>query len=321
MVTTIAGQAAARIAGLGCYRPSTVLSSDLAAAKAGVDGDWIVSRTGIRERRVAQGHESVVAMASLAAAEAIADAGLDSGSARDTIDLVIVATSTAPTTIPSTAAQVAARLGLRQPAAFDLNTACAGFCHALACADSLIRAGASRGAVVVGADRSTDWLDWSDRETGPLFGDGAGAAVVLPAPRPGIGPVVWGSMGERAEAVRIAEDGHVLRQNGLAVYRWATSLAPVAREVCRRGGVAPEDLAAFVPHQANLRIIESLARQLGVGDAVIARDVCESGNTIAATIPIALARLKKAGDLPTGRPILLFGFGAGLAYAGQIVTL
>ncbi|MDT4919511.1 MAG: 3-oxoacyl-[acyl-carrier-protein] synthase, partial [Pseudonocardiales bacterium] len=136
----------------------------------------------------------------------------------------------------------------------------------------------------------------------------------------GIGPVVWGSDGAMYDTVAIDEQSRFFRQEGQSVYRWATGeMAPIALEACRRAGVAPEDIAAFVPHQANLRIIDALARRIGLPNAIIARDIVTSGNTSAATIPIALSRMLEAGEIPSGAPVLLLGFGSGLAYAGQVV--
>lgn len=308
-----------RIAGLGHYRPENVLTTEEIAASLGVDPDWVFSRTGIRERRVAGPHETVADMAVRAAQHAFARS--DSDAAGLGVDTVIVATSTADSTIPSTAAVVGARLGIDRPAAFDLNIACAGFCYALAVADGLVRAGTSRGVVVIGADKATAWVDPTDRDTAILFGDGAGAAIVLPYDERAIGPVLWGSAGERAGVIGIDPAARVLRQDGRAVYRWATGLAPIARSVCAAADVDPRKLAAFVPHQANLRIVEALATGLGLNDAYVATDVVDTGNTIAATVPIALSRMDEARILDDGDHVLLFGFGAGLAYAGQVITL
>jgi 3-oxoacyl-[acyl-carrier-protein] synthase-3 len=311
-------QTGSRIVSLGRYRPSKILTSDEVGDLVGVSGDWIRSRTGIDRRHIARAEESVVDMAAAAAQKALAAGPVTASE----IDLLVVATSTAATTIPSTAAQVAARLGLSSPGAFDVNTACAGFCTALACVDGLIRSGQARKALVIGADKATAWLDWTDRDTAILFGDGAGAAVVSFAEQAGIGPVVWGSFGDRAaEKIEISPSRLVLRQDGKAVFRWATSLAPFARQACEAAGVDPARLSAFVPHQANGRIIDALARGLGVEGATVAYDVAEAGNTIAATIPMALARLMEQGRIHPGDLILLFGFGAGLAYAGQVIRL
>ena len=313
----------AQIAALGHNLPKTVISSEQVGERLGLDPAWIVSRTGIRERRLAAAHETVVDMASAAALDALANLSADPRYRSDAaqVDTVIVATSTAESTMPSAAAQVAARLGLDHPAAFDINAACAGFCYSLAVADAMIRSGTSRGVLIVGCDKTTAWLDWDDRDSAVLFADGAGAAVVLPHEQRAIGPVLWGSIGERADLIEIDPRERVLRQNGPAVYRWACGLAGLAAEICNRTGVAPEKLAAFVPHQANLRIINALAKDLGLDGTVVATDVIEVGNTVAATIPLALSRMRSRGDLAAGGDVLLFGYGAGLSYAGQIVTL
>ncbi|TDC69832.1 beta-ketoacyl-ACP synthase III [Streptomyces hainanensis] len=318
-MTTIAlspAASGARIVSLGHCLPATVLTSEEVAARLTVDAEWIVSRTGIRERRIADKGETVVDLATAAGRHALER--LPSG----TVDTVLVATSTPDSTMPSVAARVAGRLGLPEPAAFDVNAACAGFCYGLATADALIRAGSSRGALVIGADKASAFLDWADRDTAVLFADGAGAAVLQPAERPGIGPVLWGSAGERSELITIDADDGVLRQNGPAVYRWASGLGPMARRICDRAGISPDRLAAFIPHQANLRIINALATHLKLGDdTVVATDVVDTGNTMAATIPLALSRMSESGRLGADAEVLLFGFGAGLSYAGQVITL
>ncbi|MDT0317183.1 beta-ketoacyl-ACP synthase 3 [Streptomyces millisiae] len=313
----------AQIASLGHYLPEAVVSTEEVAGRLGIDPEWVVARTGIRERRQAAKDETVVDLATAAATHALA--GLDAdprfSGAASLVDTVIVATSTPESTMPSVAARVAARTGLGHPAAFDLNAACAGFCHGLATADGLVRSGTSRGVLVIGADKATAWLDWDDRDTAILFGDGAGAAVVLPHDRRAIGPVVWGSVGEESHLISIGEEDRVLRQQGRTVYRWATGLGDTVARVCERAGVEPGGLAAFVPHQANLRIVNALAKHLGVAGDAVATDVVGSGNTIAATIPLALSRMRHRPNLANGGDVLLFGFGAGLSYAGQVVTL
>ena len=160
----------------------------------------------------------------------------------------------------------------------------------------------------------------TDRSTCIILADGAGAAVVGPSETAGLGPVVWGSDGAQFDTVAIDEESRFFRQEGQAVYRWATGeMAPIALEACRRAGVAPEDIAAFVPHQANLRIIDALARRIGLPNAIVAKDIVTSGNTSAATIPLALSRMVERGEIASGAPVLLLGFGSGLAYAAQVV--
>ncbi|MFE6689602.1 beta-ketoacyl-ACP synthase III [Streptomyces sp. NPDC057743] len=306
-----------RILALGHYQPSRVLTNDDLAGMVDTDDAWIRSRVGIRTRHVAAPDETVDAMAAAAAAKALATAGL----AAADIDLVLVATCTAVDRSPNTAARVAAHLGLASPATMDLNVVCAGFTHALATADHAIRAGSARRALVIGAEKFTDVVDWTDRSTCVLVGDGAAAAVVTAADEPGISPVLWGSVPQMGNAVRIEGAPPRFAQEGQTVYRWATTQLPaIARQVCDRAGIRPEDLAGVVLHQANLRIIEPVAERIGAVNAVVARDVVDSGNTSAASVPLALSKLVERREIPSGAPVLLFAFGGNLSYAGQVVA-
>ncbi|MBO0652528.1 ketoacyl-ACP synthase III [Streptomyces triculaminicus] len=318
-----------RITALGHYQPSRVLTNDDLAGMVDTSDAWIRRRTGIATRRIAADTETVTDMAAAAAAKALAASGLQP---RD-IGLVTVATCTAVDRCPSTAAQVAGRLGIPAAVAYDLNNGCAGFCTALAAADHSLRAGAARHALVIGAEKMSAVTDWSDRGTCVLLGDGAGAAVISVSgderdggnagERDGIGPVVWGSDPTRSDAVRLAGDWHPrFAQEGQTVFRWATGELPaIAREACRRAGITPADLAGVVTHQANLRIIEALTRHLDLPEHVlIAKDVVDSGNTSAASVPLALSKLTESGRLPQGGPVLLLAFGGGLSWAGQVVT-
>ncbi|HUR07383.1 MAG TPA: beta-ketoacyl-ACP synthase III, partial [Nonomuraea sp.] len=276
----------AKVLALGHYQPSNVVTNDDLAKTMETNDEWIQSRVGIKERRVAGPAESVEDMATQAGGKALAASGL---SAAD-IDLVIVATCTLETQIPNASAVVAHRLGIQSPGAFDVNAACAGFCFALGVASSAIRAGSAKHVLVIGAEKLSQWIDWTDRSTAVIFADGAGAAVVGPSDTPGIGPVVWGSSGDKSDAIIINDRNDSLHQEGQTVFRWATTaLHPVAKEACERAGVDPSELAAFVPHQANLRIIEAIARKLGADQAVIGRDIVTAGNTSAASIPLALS--------------------------------
>ncbi|WP_329139757.1 beta-ketoacyl-ACP synthase III [Streptomyces sp. NBC_00670] len=319
-----------RLTAVGHYQPAGILTNEDLAGMVDTSDEWIRSRVGIRTRHVAGPDEPVDELAAHAAAKALAAAG----HGPETVDLVVVATSTAIDRSPNTAARVAARLGIPSPAAMDVNVVCAGFPHALATADHAVRAGAATRALVIGADKMSEVTDWTDRTTCVLVGDGAGAAVVeadveRPAgadgaaaadARPGIGPVLWGSVPEMGHAVRIEGTPPRFAQEGQSVYRWATTRLPaIARQVCERSGIAPADLAGVVLHQANLRIIEPLAEKIGAVNAVVARDVTESGNTSAASIPLALSKLVERGELTTGDPVLLFGFGGNLSYAGQVI--
>ncbi|MFF7648157.1 beta-ketoacyl-ACP synthase 3 [Streptomyces canus] len=305
-----------RIAAVGHYQPAKVLTNEDLAGLVDTSDEWIRSRVGIRTRHIAGPDEPVDELAAHAAAKALAAAGLTPAD----IDLVLVATSTAVDRSPNMAARVAARLGIPSPAAMDVNVVCAGFTHALATADHTVRAGAATRALVIGADKMSAVTDWSDRTTCVLVGDGAGAAVVEGADVPGISPVLWGSVPEMGHAVRIEGEPARFAQEGQSVYRWATTKLPaLARQACERAGLTPEDLAAVVLHQANLRIIEPLAAKIGAVNAVVARDVTESGNTSAASIPLAFSKLVEQGEISTGDPVLLFGFGGNLSYAGQVV--
>lgn len=307
-----------RIVSLGHYQPSRVITNDELAAIVDTSDEWIRTRVGITERRVAT-DETVADMAAAAAEKALANSGF---TATD-IDLVVVATCSSVDRCPNVATRVAARLGIHAPGAYDINTACSGFPYALSTVDHAIRAGAARRAIVIGAEKLTDFTDWSDRSTCILFGDGAGAAVVTgvgEGETAGVGPVLWGSAPEMGDVVVIEGWRPYIKQAGQTVFRWATTALPaLAREACERAGVDPAELAAFVPHQANLRIIEPLARKLGADKAVVARDIVESGNTSAASIPLALSKLVERREVPSGAPVLLFGFGGGLTYAGMVV--
>ncbi len=316
-LSTPVGAAGARILALGDYRPPRVLTNDDLARRIDTTDQWIRERTGIAERRIAES-ETVADMATEAAGKALAASGL----AAADIDLVVAATCSAENRLPGVAPVVAGRLGLPAPGAYDLNAACAGFCYALANAADAIRSGNARHALVIGAEKLSDITDWDDRGTAIIFADGAGAAVVGPAERPGIGPVAWGSDGGRSDTITCLAADPYLRMEGPAVFRWATtSLAEVARRACQLAGITPADLDALVPHQANLRILDSLARSLGVRDKVLATEIVEAGNTSAASIPMAMTRMRERGELGTGDLALLLAFGAGLTYAGQVIRI
>ncbi|GAA3571661.1 ketoacyl-ACP synthase III [Nonomuraea rosea] len=305
-----------RLVATGHYQPAKVLTNDDLAAMVDTSDEWISKRVGIRTRHVAAPDESVADMAWHAAAKALAAGGLNASD----IDLLLIATCTQTERAPNVASRVAARLGVPGAALMDVGVSCSGFTHALALADHTIRAGAATNALVVGVDKMSAVTDWTDRTTCVLTGDGAGAAVVSAAPEAEIGPVVWGSAPELGTAVRIEGTPTRFSQDGQSVYRWATTQLPgIARQACERGGVRPEDLAAVVLHQANLRIIEPIAAKLGAVNAIIARDVVESGNTSAASVPLALSKLLERGEVRKGAPMLLFGFGGNLSYAGMVV--
>ena len=308
----------AKILSIAAQRPARTMSNDELPGKFDIDDAWIQSRTGIATRGVANVEETLVEMSAGAASKAIAEAGIDPA----TIDLTIVATSSNPITTPGIAPPLTDRLGLTS-GAFDIMAACAGFCYSVNVAADSIRAGSARNVLVVGAERITDRMDWNDRNTCYLFGDGAGAAIIsaTDVDDDGIGPVVWGSDGALADYIAQPMDSPYLQMDGQAVFKWAiTELAGFAREACEKAGIEPKDLAAFVPHQANLRIVESVARNLGVGEStVVADDVRYSGNTSAGSIPLAISRMKEGCRIQSGESTLLIGFGSGMTWASQVI--
>ena len=230
--------------------------------------------------------------------------------------------------------RIAHELGTDRPAAFDISAACAGFCHGVAMASDMVRGGSAKHVLVIGVERLSDLTDVGDRGTAFIFADGAGAAVIGPSDEPGIGPVVWGSDGEQFDLIRQREDWrdvvasespempHLVMQ-GNAVFRWASfAMAKTGLQALDRAGITVDDLDVFVPHQANMRITDAMARSMKLPERVkIARDIAEQGNTSAASIPLALDRMIAEGDAKSGDTALLIAFGAGLAYAAQVVTV
>ncbi len=319
-----------RLLGVGIYRPARVVDNEEICATLESTPEWIESRSGIRSRRFAAPDETLATMAATAGGKALSHAGIDPAD----LGCVVLATMSHVTQTPSLASKVADQVGAITAAAFDVSAACAGFCHALAVASDMVLAGTARYVLVVGAERMSDIIDPHDRGTAFLFGDGAGAVVVGPSDTPGIGAVAWGSDGSGHEL--IAHDHSYLewrdnpgtpwptmRMAGPQVYRWASyQMAPVARQALTSAGVEPEDLAAFIPHQANVRIIDLLCRALKLPDTVaVGRSIVTDGNTSAASIPLAMADLLTSGRANPGELALLIGFGAGLTYAAQVVQL
>ncbi|MEV0135453.1 beta-ketoacyl-ACP synthase 3 [Dactylosporangium sp. NPDC050688] len=318
-----------RLLGVGAYRPDRVVTNDEVCGPIDSSDEWIRQRSGIVSRRHARPDETVVSMAAAAARDALAFAGVPAAR----VDTVIVASMSNLQQSPPIAPEIAHRTGAGSAAALDVGAACAGFCHGLAVADALVRAGTSGYTLVIGTERMTDIIDPRDRSTAFLFGDGAGAVLVGPAGLPGIGPVVWGSDGARSGliahtdswlAVRDKPDfWPTMRMAGQEVFRWAIQqVAPTARAAVGAAGLDVADLTAFVPHQANLRIVDKLAAALRLPDTVrVARDVVDTGNTSAASIPLALHAMLTGDAPPPSGPALLTGFGAGLSYAALVVEL
>ena len=314
-----AGAPGARVLGLGAYRPRRRVTNDELAQVMETNDEWIRTRVGIAERRWASEDETLVEMSVAAGGKALAASGL----APDEVDLVILASASLTDPIPGIGPQVAHRLGIPRPGAFDLNAGCAGFCYALEVASAAIRAGSARNALVVGVERLTDVVDKTDRSTAVIFADGAGAAVLGASDEPGIGPVAWGSDGDQYSAIEIAAGTGMMTMAGQAVYRWATTrLTDTLVQAMEAAGVEAKDVDVFAPHQANLRIVESMTKRLGFGeDVVVARDIVQSGNTSAASIPLALTALLESGEAKSGDLALVLGYGAGLTFAGQVLVL
>jgi 3-oxoacyl-[acyl-carrier-protein] synthase-3 len=333
-LTGSTGAPNAAILGIGSYRPSRVIPNSEVVEAIDSSDEWIQQRSGIKQRRWAAPDETVQMMSVAAARGALDRAGV----APEQIDCVIVATVTHLLQTPAVATAIAHELGTQQAAAFDISAACAGFCHGVSLAADMVRGGSAGHVLVIGVERLSDLTDLHDRGTAFIFADGAGAAVIGPSDTPGIGPVVWGSDGEQFDLIRQKEDWrdvvgtpavpgsgvmpHLIMQ-GNPVFRWASfAMAKIGQQALDRAGVPVEELDVFVPHQANMRIIDAMARAMKLPDHVkIARDIADQGNTSAASIPLALDRMIEEGDAKSGDTALLIAFGAGLAYAAQVVTV
>ncbi|HWV47834.1 MAG TPA: beta-ketoacyl-ACP synthase III [Microbacterium sp.] len=323
------GPAYTRIYAYGAARGENAVPNEDLIEPIDSSDEWIRQRTGIITRTRAAAETDAIDLATTAAAEAIERSGVDAAD----VDLVIVATISNPKQSPSVSAIVADRVGANPAAAYDINAACAGYAYAVAQADALIKSGAARYALVIGTEKLSDIVDPTDRSISFLLGDGAGAALIGPSETPGIAPAVWGSDGSKADAVGMNHtltefrDGTApwptLRQEGPTVFRWAVwEMAKVSREALDVAGVEAADLAAFIPHQANMRIIDEFAKQLKLPETtVIARDIETTGNTSAASIPLASHRLMAEHPELSGGLALQIGFGAGLVFAAQVVVL
>lgn len=311
--------AGARIAGVGSFRPGNRIDNHGIAERIGSSDEWIRERSGIVTRGAAAPDESVVEMAVVAGGKALAAAGLDASQ----VGLVMLATCSMPGPLPGGAPEIAARLGASAAGATDIGAGCAGFAYAVGLAADTVRVGTAEHVLVIGSERLLDMLDHDDRGSAFLFGDGAGAAVVSRSEVDAIGPVVWAHDGEQHDKLTIHGVPPRLAMEGRAIYRWATtSLPALCRSAVEEAGLELADLKAFVPHQANLRITESVVAHLGLGDhVVVARDIVDSGNTSAASVPLALDRLLELGQVASGDAVLLVGFGAGLTAAAQVVIL
>jgi 3-oxoacyl-[acyl-carrier-protein] synthase-3 len=309
-----------RLLGFGAALPAITVPGDELGAPFGRSADWIQARTGIRALRRLSSAEDLLDLATAAASSALARGGVD---ARQ-LDLIIVTSCSNPSGGPPLGSQIVARLGSRA-GWLDLNAACSGFCYAIGTADAMIRTGAARHVLIIAAERMSTLLDPDDLGTSIIFGDGAGAALLGPtldADTVDIGPIAWGSDGSQAAMIACDGPDDYLRMNGQGVFRWAIETVPdLAARACELAGVKAADIDVVVPHQANLRIIESVVQRAGLSHALVATDVVDCGNSSSASIPIALARMIDNGLAASGQLALLVGFGAGLAWAGQVIRL
>ena len=318
-----------RIYSLGASRGDLVVTNDAIAGPIDSSDEWIRQRTGIITRRRASTEQSLMDMAVDASKEAIAGAGISPSE----IGAVIFSTISHPYQTPSAATLLAELIGANPAPAFDMSAACAGYCYGIAQADALVRSGVAKYVLVVGGEKLSDFIDPTDRSISFLLADGAGAAIVGPSDEAGISPTVWGSDGSHWSSVSMTSslldfrDGEAswptLRQDGLTVFKWAVwEMVKVAKEALDVAGIQAEDLSALVTHQANIRIIDELVKQLKLPESVaVARDIVNTGNTSAASVPLAMHQLLKDGTVQPGGLALQIGFGAGLAFAAQVVVL
>ena len=324
------------ILSVGAYRPARLVPNAEIVDLIDSSDEWIVQRTGIESRRFAGADESVVDMAIGAAEQALTRAKLTITD----VDAVVVSTITYPHQAPSAATAVIQRMGHPTAAAFDISAACAGFCYGVAMAHDMVRAGSAKKVLVIGVEKISDFTDPTDRATAFIFADGAGAVIIGESTEPGIGPVEWGSDSENRDAILMNPSWIEVRntetqltkadvkwpnisQEGQKVFRWAVfSMSKAALKALDAAGLTVNDIDAFIPHQANVRIIETMAKEMKLPESVvIADDIRKNGNTSAASIPLAMdALLEKHPELH-GKIALLIGYGAGLVYAGQVVKL
>ncbi|QCY47034.1 3-oxoacyl-acyl-carrier-protein synthase 3 [Glutamicibacter creatinolyticus] len=355
VLNQVTPNAHSRILGTGSYRPTVVVTNQDVCQWIDSSDEWIRQRTGIITRYRADENTSLLDMCVAAGQAALADTGLEPGQ----IDAVIVATVTFPHATPSAAAAVADALGMTPAPAYDISAACAGYCYGVAQADALVRSGLAQNVLVIGAEKLSDYIDNHERTISFLLGDGAGAVIIGASDTPGISPSVWGSDGSKWSAIGMthsqvelregllgsalaagAGDADpqregadaaqpdsprwpTLRQDGQTVFRWAVwEMAKMARKALTEAGIEASDLAAFLPHQANMRIIDEMVKQLKLPDSVIvARDIAENGNTSAASIPMAMDRMRREHPEVCGGLALQIGFGAGLVFGAQVVRL
>tara|TARA_B110000495_G_scaffold123785_1_gene107665 strand:+ start:265 stop:1263 length:999 start_codon:yes stop_codon:yes gene_type:complete len=318
-----------RIYALGAARGNQVVSNDDIAGPIDSSDEWIRQRTGVATRNRASEDQSMMDLAVEASKEAIAKSGVDPSE----IGAVILATISFPYQTPSGASLLSELVGAQGAAAYDISAACAGYCYGIAQADALVRSGLCKYVLVVGAEKLSDFISPTDRTISFLLGDGAGAAIVGASDHPGISKTIWGADGSSWDKVGMTgsildfRDGKTpwptLTQEGQTVFRWAVwEMSKVAKQALDAAGIEASDLSALVMHQANLRIIDEFAKQMKLPDTVvIAKDIVETGNTSAASVPLAMHRILEEKKVTSGAFALQIGFGAGLTFAAQVVEL
>jgi 3-oxoacyl-[acyl-carrier-protein] synthase-3 len=329
-ITTANGAKFARILSSGSYRPERIVTNAEICERIDSTDEWIRERSGIIERRYAALDETVVDMGYAAAAQALERSGVSPAE----IGVVLTANVTHPYQTPSAAAEIAYRIGAVNAGALDIAAACAGFCYGVGVANDLVRGGSAKYVIVIGVEKLSDWTNPADRGSAFIFADGAGAVVIGPSETPAIGPTIWGSDGAQKDAITMTQSLIDYRNNGgeifpalvmqgQQVFRWAVSEIPkVALRALTAAGVQISDLDVFIPHQANMRITDAVAKAMKLPAHVsIARDIAYTGNTSAASVPLAMDRMLQAGEAPHGGTALLIGFGAGLTFASQVVIL
>ena len=340
-IATTTGRQNVAILGIGAARPKRLVSNDEVCEVLDSSDEWIFERSGIRNRRWISGDESARSLAAASAERAIRNSGVP----REKIGVLILATNSWKTKIPQGGPTIAYDIGLNGIPAYDIAAGCGGFGYALGVAADTVRAGSAEYVLVVGVETLSVVLEPTDRNTAFIFGDGAGSVVVGPSEENGISPTVWGSDGENADAIgqnldipaymdRAQEYQHkdpetdpvgrmVVTMQGSRVFRWAAIALPRALStVLETSGVTADDIEVFIPHQANARINELMKKNLGLADDVpMANDIENTGNTSAASIPLAMEEMLANGTAKGGQTALLLGFGAGLSYAGAVVTL
>lgn len=340
-ISTTTGHSNVAMLGIGAYRPERLVSNDEVCEVLDSTDEWIYERSGIRNRRWISGDETARSMAAAAAERAIENSGI----AKEKIGALILATNSWKTKIPHGGPIVASDIGINGIPAYDVAAGCGGFGYGLGLAADSIRAGSAEYVLVVGVETMSVVMEPTDRNTAFIFGDGAGAVVVGPSEVNGISPTVWGSDGDNAAAIAQNYDipeymdraqeyqrldpetdpvgRMVVTMEGPRVFRWAAITLPKALgDVIERSGIDKSEIEVFIPHQANARINELMAKNLGLDESIpVANDIENTGNTSAASIPLAMEEMLVSGKAKGGQTALLLGFGAGLSYAGAVVTL